>query len=115
MVCDRWIHYSLEKRPLVSVMLHHNSSVGVEVSGTLAVTLLESHYGGLGLLHTEPQYRGKGLATLAVVTLTRSLGQQGYYPIMLVTEGSNEALHIARKLGYKELGKASFVYVKEHS
>jgi predicted GNAT family acetyltransferase len=113
-VCENWRHYDPEYRPVVGKMIELNPSFGVFLKnedGTeeLASMVLQSEYGGVGLLQTVPKFRRKGYADIAQAYQTRALGQMGVIPhghILLWNEGSNL---LFKKHGYKVYGVSTWV------
>jgi ribosomal protein S18 acetylase RimI-like enzyme len=81
---------------------------GIEKRGRLIAAagthLVAPTYGvaAVGNVFTDPDYRGRGYATLCTNAVTRELLSQGMDVVLNVQEGNAEAIHIYEKLGYRE-------------
>ncbi|XP_059475506.1 uncharacterized protein LOC132196703 isoform X2 [Neocloeon triangulifer] len=80
-VCNNWPHYDFQYRPVILKMLQLNHSTGVFVRNAegeeiLASMVLQTEYGGVGILQTLPNYQRKGYAEIATLSLTKILGRQ---------------------------------------
>jgi len=113
-VCENWRLYDPEFRPVVQKMIELNPSVGVFVQNEegqeeLASMVLQSEYGGVGLLQTVPKFLRKGFASIALAHMTKILGQKGIMPhghILLWNKGSSV---LFEKHGYKVHGVSTWV------
>jgi FR47-like protein len=117
-VCDNWRHYDPEYRPVVQKMIELNPSFGVFVRNErgeeeLASMVVQSEYGGVGLLQTVPEHRRKGYASIALAYQTRAIAKTGIMPhghILLWNEGSSL---LFKKHGYKVLDVSTWVIMKK--
>jgi len=108
-VCENWRHYDPEFRPVVQKMIELNPSVGVFVRNEdgeeeLASMVLQSEYGGVGLLQTVPKFLRKGFASIALAHMTRILGQKGIMPQGYILLGNQGSSLLFQKQGYKVHG-----------
>ncbi|XP_059476282.1 uncharacterized protein LOC132197188 [Neocloeon triangulifer] len=112
--CSHWRHYDPEYRPVVQKMLELNLSVGVFVKNErgeeeLASMVLQSEYGGVGLLQTVPEFRRKGYAEIALAHLTKQLGLKGFMPFTNVLKWNEAANKLFKKFGYKLVDRGSWI------
>ncbi len=81
---------------------------GIEKRGRLIAAagthLVAPTYGvaAVGNVFTDPDYRGRGYATLCTSAVTEELLSQGMDVVLNVQEGNADAIHIYQKLGYRE-------------
>jgi GNAT superfamily N-acetyltransferase len=81
---------------------------GIEKRGRLIAAagthLVAPTYGvaAVGNVFTNPDYRGRGYATLCTSAVTKELLSQGMDVILNVQEGNADAIHVYKKLGYHE-------------
>jgi len=118
-VCKYWPHYSPDYRPVVESMILLNPSCGVFVQKPdggedLAAMILQSEYGGLGLLQTVPEYRRRGFALLALRHQTRTLGQAGVNVHCHVIVNNFRSLELFKKSGLKMADITNWVCVKRN-
>jgi len=80
---------------------------GIEKRGRLLAAagthLVAPTYGvaAVGNVFTDPDYRGRGYATLCTSAVTKELLSQGMDVVLNVQEGNADAIHIYEKLGYR--------------
>ncbi|XP_059477283.1 uncharacterized protein LOC132197768 [Neocloeon triangulifer] len=113
-VCDNWPLYTSDLRPVVSAMLELNPSVGVFVRNDdgeeeLASMVLQSEYGGLGLLQTVPKHREQGYAALAVAYLTEVMGRLGFRTHGHTKLGNLRAQHLFQRAGFKIADQTNWI------
>jgi GNAT superfamily N-acetyltransferase len=81
---------------------------GIEKRGRLVAAagthLVASTYrvAAVGNVFTDPDYRGRGYATLCTSTVTKELLSRGMDVVLNVQEGNADAIHVYQKLGYRE-------------
>ncbi|NIO71103.1 MAG: GNAT family N-acetyltransferase [Anaerolineae bacterium] len=81
---------------------------GIEQRGRLIAAagthLVAPTYGvaAVGNVFTDPDYRGRGYATLCTSAVTKELLSQGMDVVLNVQEGNADAIHIYEKLGYRQ-------------
>lgn len=116
-VCSNWPLYTSDYRPVVEQMLEQNPSVGVFVrakDGTeeLASMVLQSEYGGVGLLQTLPQYRERGYAALGLTYLTEIMGRLGYKTHGHTKIGNARSQKLFKRTGYKIADGTNWITLK---
>lgn len=80
---------------------------GIEKRGRLVAAagthLVAPTYGvaAVGNVFTDPDYRGRGYATLCTSAVTKELLARGLDVVLNVQEGNADAIHIYEKLGYR--------------
>jgi ribosomal protein S18 acetylase RimI-like enzyme len=116
-VCKNWPHYSPDFRPVVASMITLNPSCGVFVrsqdgSEQLAAMVLQSEYGGLGLLQTVPEFRRRGYALLAVRQHTRTLGRAGVNVHCHVIVNNFGSLGVFKKSGLKIVALSNWIFIE---
>ncbi|XP_065340975.1 uncharacterized protein LOC135940134 [Cloeon dipterum] len=116
-VCENWPLYTPDYRPVVAAMLELNPSVGIFVRNDdgeeeLASMVLQSEYGGLGLLQTIPKYRERGYAALAVAYLTEIMGRLGYRTHGHTKMGNLRAQHLFERSGFKIADQTNWITLK---
>ena len=81
---------------------------GIENRGRLIAAagthLVAPTYGvaAVGNVFTDPDHRGRGYATLCTSAVTKELLSQGMDVVLNVQEGNADAIHVYKKLGYRE-------------
>jgi len=113
-ICDNWTYYHPRFRPVILHMLEFNQTVGVfarneEGQEELASMVLQSEYGGIGLLQTLPKFQRRGFASVALAHLTKNLGLNGVNPFSLHVLQNQTSSLLFEKLGYKKCGIYSWV------
>jgi len=110
-LCDNsWIYYQPQFRVEAAKMIQSNMSVGVFLNHpekgeeTLAAMVLQTEYGGIGLLTTLPEHRRKGLAALAMSHLIQDLVRKGITPFGLNAAKNQASSSLFAKLGFKKVG-----------
>lgn len=117
-VCKYWPHYSPDYRPVVASMITLNPSCGVFVrsedgSEQLAAMILQSDYGGLGILQTVPEFRRRGFALLALRQQTKTLGLAGVNVHCHVIVNNFGSLELFKRSGLKIVEISNWVCVEE--
>ncbi|MGH2560469.1 MAG: GNAT family N-acetyltransferase [Thermomicrobiales bacterium] len=77
----------------------------VAIAGTYART---AHHADLGVTTLEP-WRGHGFATAAASLVCAELQRHGIRPVWSAGERNGASLRIARKLGFTEVGRRTYV------
>jgi hypothetical protein len=77
MVDHFWPYRSAASPPIIAWLIDRLPSTCVYVDGTPVSWVLAQCYGGIGMLHTMEQHRGKGYARLAVDALCAKLFEEG--------------------------------------
>jgi len=113
-VCDNWPLYTADYRPVVEKMIELNPSVGVFVrteggGEELASMVLQSEYGGLGLLQTLPKYRERGYAALVLAYLSEVMRQLGYTTHGHTKVGNMRAQKLFRRIGFKFADRTNWI------
>ncbi|BBG23774.1 GNAT family N-acetyltransferase [Sulfuracidifex tepidarius] len=77
-----------------------------------AYTLIESeNFAIIGGVFTKKEFRNMGLATSVVSTLTEDLTKRGKVASLYVREDNSPAIHVYKKIGFKEYWKRLWVSV----
>ncbi|CAB3376460.1 Hypothetical predicted protein [Cloeon dipterum] len=119
-VCKYWPHYSPDYLNVVEKMIELNPSCGVFVknedgSEELAAMILQSEYGGLGILQTVPEHRRKGYALIALRHQTRTLGKAGINVHCHVIVKNFNSIELFKKSGLKPVEISNWVCVKRNA
>ena len=99
-LCRLWPHFAECYRPMMHTIVAHNASAGVFVEGQLVSMALEGEHGGVGVVQTDPQYRGKGYAGLAIAFLLRQMGTRGINVFTTVRDDNHPSLRMMDKAGF---------------
>ncbi|XP_059476513.1 uncharacterized protein LOC132197311 [Neocloeon triangulifer] len=116
-VCKYWPHYSADYRRVVEKMVELNPSCGVFVRNEdgaeeLAAMIVQSEYGGLGILQTVPEHRRKGYALTALRHQARALGRAGVSPHCHVIVDNYRSVELFKKSGLKPVALTNWVCAK---
>ncbi|KAG5186896.1 P-loop containing nucleoside triphosphate hydrolase protein [Tribonema minus] len=114
-VNDTWKYKSPTSRAMVQWLVAHKPTVAVRVRGALASWCLVYEYGALGMLFTRPEFRGRGLATVAVAHLTRQLllSEPPSHPLFtFITDDNAASQGMFTKVGWRRLLDTAWIGFK---
>lgn len=97
-----YINNRIEKAP----------SVAVYIKGKLAAFTLIHGDGSMGILHVMEKYRNQGLAQLVTVRLIEIIRKRGDTPWCAIVVENRASLSLSRKMGFREVFRASWIGIK---
>jgi ribosomal protein S18 acetylase RimI-like enzyme len=97
-----YIQYRIERAP----------SVAVYIRDKLAAFTLIHGDGSMGILHVMEKYRNEGLAQLVSVRLIEIMRKRGDEPWCAIVVENRPSLNLSRKMGFREVFKASWIGIK---
>jgi RimJ/RimL family protein N-acetyltransferase len=83
------------------------------VVGTCFVAARGQRYVDIGV-HVLENYRRRGLATAAASLVTGSVQSEGLIPVWSCGSHNLPSLKLARKLGFFEVSRRTYVIIQEH-
>eukprot|EP00035_Acanthoeca_spectabilis_P037831 m.47738 g.47738 ORF g.47738 m.47738 type:complete len:288 (-) comp8881_c0_seq1:6668-7531(-) len=100
-VNDRWPYGSRGTVEMVRECITERPSAAVRHDGTLVAWAVTRNDGSVGMLHTEPAHRKRGLASAVVTSIVAQLHWRSECPFFYVEEGNKGSELIAAKLGFE--------------
>lgn len=87
------------------------------VSGEIVASALTAactdQYAEIGV-YTQEAYRGRGYATAAASMVTRAAQEEGLIPVWSAGAHNSASLRVARKLGFEEVSRRTYVILERH-
>lgn len=104
-VDDHWIHKFPGSHLLIQDYITLNTAVGMFVKKTDTPVSwgVEQHYGGIGMLYTMEEYRGRSYATAIVKTMIESLQIKNVDPFVCIEHTNAKSLNFFRKLNFQDV------------
>lgn len=103
-VNDNWKHKFPGSTLLIQDCIRYNIALGMFVNDTDKIVswAVEQHYGGIGMVYTLKEYRGRGYATSVVKTMIQSLEHKNIYPFVCVEHSNSASIRFFKKLQFRE-------------
>eukprot|EP00743_Colponemidia_sp_Colp-15_P012145 GILK01013722.1.p1 GENE.GILK01013722.1~~GILK01013722.1.p1 ORF type:complete len:302 (+),score=20.00 GILK01013722.1:50-907(+) len=80
--------------------IQHHPTCGVFIEGHLAAWALCQQDGAIGMVHTKEQYRRRGLAKLAVLSLCRDIVKLGIQPWAMIVQSNTASQKLFEELNF---------------
>mmetsp|Transcript_23284 Transcript_23284/g.37102 ORF Transcript_23284/g.37102 Transcript_23284/m.37102 type:complete len:287 (-) Transcript_23284:1864-2724(-) len=108
---DHWKFKSTSSRAMIETQLERGLGFGVLIDGKLVSWVLACRYGALGMLFTDPKYRGRGFASKVVFALCKRLRFTfGLTPYTYIETHNAPSLKMFSKLGFQPGFEACFLH-----
>ena len=101
--------FSLDRRYRIFIIYHNNEIIHYTFlfSRHLRCPFMERHDLKLGHTWTNELYRGRGLATMAVINLVKPFKNTNVNFWWYCHEGNNASKRVAKKLGFEFVGRGT--------
>lgn len=101
---DHWEHRFPQSELLIKDYVDMNIGLGMYVNKTDKIVswAVEQHYGGIGMLYTLKEYRGRGYATAVLRAMIKSLEAKSIDPFACIEHSNVESLRLFKKLKFRE-------------
>lgn len=101
---DHWKHRFPQSDSIIGYYLDMNIGLGMFVNKTDTIVswAVEQHYGGIGMLYTLEEYRGRGYATAVLKAMIISLEAKNIDPFACIEHSNVESLRLFKKLKFRE-------------
>lgn len=78
----------------------------------LICSALSNYTGGIFVLYSDPEFRGRGFAKIVVQNMVKELRQRGRIPFCTVMLGNSASEKVFSKSGFEAFSNADYVFPK---
>lgn len=102
---DNWKHKFPGSLLMIQDYVRQNIALGmfIKKNDTPVSWAVEQHYGGIGIVYTMEEYRGRGYATAVLKTMIQSLERKNIDPFVCIEHSNAESLRLFRRLKFQDI------------
>ena len=104
LVNDHWKHKFPGSHLMIQDYIKFNNALGMFLNRSDLVVswALEQHYGGIGMVYTLEEYRGRGYATSVVKLMIETLETKNIDPFVCIEHSNTASIRFFRKLKFQD-------------
>ena len=77
----------------------------------LLAWVMQTHYGGIGMLYTKETVRRHGYAKVLVMMMAKKLAEEVIQPYAMIVESNTKSISLFHSMGFKHISLMRYVKV----